>query len=297
MLGVADVGSGDAGGGSRLASGSTDCTLRIWDVERRSSVELRGHAAQVDSLAWHPTQPDRLATASSDRTVKQWDVRSGKCVASCATPGENILIAWRPQGDALVFGNRDDVLAVLDAASWKLLASPAPHRFGLELNEMAFAPDGAHLVLCTAAGTVELLRWPRLERARTLHAHTAPCFCIDFDPTGRHFAVGSADALASVWDLAELLCVRTCARMEFPVRCVSFSHDGALLACSGEDAHIDIAAVATGAQLHALPLRQAVNAAVWHPRQYLLAYGGDAHGGSSSGADAPIRIFGLPPAP
>ena len=47
--------------------------------------------------------------------------------------------------------------------------------------------------------------------AHTLHAHTANCYCIEFDPEGTHFAVGGADAMVSVWNVAELACMRTCA--------------------------------------------------------------------------------------
>ena len=37
-----------------------------------------------------------------------------------------------------------------------------------------------------------------------LQAHPANCICIEFDPTGKYFAVGSADALVSLWDVNEL---------------------------------------------------------------------------------------------
>ena len=53
-------------------------------------------------------------------------------------------------------------------------------------------------------------------------AHPGNCICIEFDPTGKYFAVGSADALVSLWDAAELACVRTFARLEWPVRAISF---------------------------------------------------------------------------
>ena len=63
-----------------------------------------------------------------------------------------------------------------------------------------------------------------------LQAHTANCICIEFDPTGKYFAVGSADALVSLWDVNELACVRTFSYLEWPVRTISFSHDGKLIA-------------------------------------------------------------------
>lgn len=43
-------------------------------------------------------------------------------------------------------------------------------------------------------------------------------------------AVGGADAVVSIWDARELLSARAITRLEWPIRSVSFSHDGLLLA-------------------------------------------------------------------
>ena len=54
--------------------------------------------------------------------------------------------------------------------------------------------------------------YPSLEVQHDIVAHPANCICIEFDPTGRHFAVGSADALLSVWDAQQLMCRHTVSR-------------------------------------------------------------------------------------
>jgi THO complex subunit 3 len=36
-------------------------------------------------------------------------------------------------------------------------------------------------------GTVEVLEYPSLQTLQTLVAHTAGCYCIAIDPTGRYF--------------------------------------------------------------------------------------------------------------
>lgn len=51
--------------------------------------------------------------------------------------------------------------------------------------------------------------FPDLKLHHTLNAHPANCICIEFDPKGKYFATGSADALISIWDVAELACIRT----------------------------------------------------------------------------------------
>ena len=73
-----------------------------------------------------------------------------------------------------------------------------------------------------------------------LQAHPANCICIEFDPTGKYFAVGSADALVSLWDVNELACVRTFSYLEWPVRTISFSHDGKLIAMASVSSHCDL---------------------------------------------------------
>ena len=57
--------------------------------------------------------------------------------------------------------------------------------------------------------------YPELKEPHVLRAHPAACICIKFDPTGKYFATGSADALVSLWDSTELVCVRTFARLYF----------------------------------------------------------------------------------
>ena len=42
--------------------------------------------------------------------------------------------------------------------------------------------------------------------------HTANCICLKFDPTGRYFAVGAADACVSIVDANDFICVRTLGR-------------------------------------------------------------------------------------
>jgi hypothetical protein len=64
--------------GRRLASGSQDGTVRVWDAASGQEVlTLRGHADRVMSVAFSP-EGRRLASGSMDRTVRLWDVASGQ---------------------------------------------------------------------------------------------------------------------------------------------------------------------------------------------------------------------------
>lgn len=51
-------------------------------------------------------------------------------------------------------------------------------------------------------------RYPELQVLHVAKGHCGTCICIDFDPTGKHFAVGSADASVSIWLVDSFVCVR-----------------------------------------------------------------------------------------
>gem|GEM_PF-1608352 len=97
-----------SGDGSRLASTSTDRTLRLWDPATGELIRtLAGHERVVTAVAFS-RDGSRLASASDDRTVRLWDMRVPILFLNGSTPSPRAnLISdalqrlWRLRVDGL----------------------------------------------------------------------------------------------------------------------------------------------------------------------------------------------------
>lgn len=87
-----------AGKGRWLATGSGDCTARIWDTDTGTPRHtLKQHRGWVLAVAWSP-DGSRLATCSMDGTVIVWDPETGKPVGKELTGHSKpvLAVAWEP---------------------------------------------------------------------------------------------------------------------------------------------------------------------------------------------------------
>jgi len=91
---------------TKLASGSVDCTVKIWDVETGQCLRtLRGHTEGVTSVAWHPCDSTKLASGADDDTAKIWDAETGDCLRTLTGHSKSMRsVAWRPGGTQLASG-------------------------------------------------------------------------------------------------------------------------------------------------------------------------------------------------
>ncbi|EGF78122.1 hypothetical protein BATDEDRAFT_90779 [Batrachochytrium dendrobatidis JAM81] len=286
--------------GRRVASGSADKTARIWTMERstlRESTELRGHQGSVSKAVWDPDHPDKLATASVDCSVRLWDVRAHRSPShTIQTKGENINMCWSPDSRCIAVGNRDDLITFIDPRGgtdgegkktyiWHTLSNEH------EINELDWNYAGDLLFLTTGEGTVKIIEFPSFKTVHSFKAHTANAYCIEFDPRGRYFATGGADAIVALWDIETLTSLQTFSRLDWPIRALSFSFDGDFIVYGSDDKCIDISHVESGEHIFTLKTNAAINSLAWHPTKHILAYATD--GSDHNGRPASLQVFGF----
>ncbi|TYT71531.1 hypothetical protein FXO09_09160 [Microcystis aeruginosa KLA2] len=67
--------------GKKLASGSEDKTIKIWDFDTDKAIEFEGnrHTQSVLSVAFS-SDNKTLASGSEDETIKLWEVKNGRLI-------------------------------------------------------------------------------------------------------------------------------------------------------------------------------------------------------------------------
>jgi WD40 repeat protein/serine/threonine protein kinase len=102
--------------GKRLASGGEANTVKIWDVQTGQLIHtLRGHTADIYTVAFSPGDGRWIASAGEDSTVKIWDSATGELVRSFR--GHEALVssvAFSIDGHLLYSGSRDHTVKVWD---------------------------------------------------------------------------------------------------------------------------------------------------------------------------------------
>ena len=101
--------------GTRLASGSTDQTVRLSDLtDKKNSVTLQKHTGWTNVLAFSP-DGKMLASGSTDKTVQLWDTTHGKPIATLTGHINGIAaLAFSPDGRTLVSGSTDGTIRFWD---------------------------------------------------------------------------------------------------------------------------------------------------------------------------------------
>lgn len=87
---------------------------------------LEGHAGDVNSTAWSPTDKDTLVSCGGDKKIRVWKIGSSLDPQDAITPVHTVVAhelyikscAYNPSGDLLVTTSSDETIKLWSTVSW-----------------------------------------------------------------------------------------------------------------------------------------------------------------------------------
>jgi len=235
--------------GARIASGSEDRVVRLWDATTGQSLfELPGVTDTVTSVAFS-ADGRRVAAGSLDNVVRVWDANTGRLSASMSGHESAVTSVAFGSGDALLAsGSSDGTVRVWDLATSQLSFSlPAEQA----VQSVAFQPDGKRIAV---AGDDGLVVWDVAERKpwKSLDGHEGAVTSVAYAPDGSLLASASFDRTVRVWDAATGGAVAVIRDHDDPVFGVAFAGGGTRVVSTGLDKTVRIFDARSGAALGVL---------------------------------------------
>jgi len=179
----------------RAVSGSTDGTLRVWDLETGETLRtFEGHSRVVNTVA--VVDGCRVVSGSDDKTLRVWDLETGEILRIFKGHWLGVTAVAVVDGHRVISGSSDRTLQV-----WNLETGEDRRIFGGDSGVTAVAVvDSRRAISGSSDKSLRVWDLKTGETLRTLHGHlrkVAAVAVVD----GRRAVSGSSDGILRVWDL------------------------------------------------------------------------------------------------
>jgi WD40 repeat protein len=179
--------------GNKIASGSEDQTVIIWDQPTGKVLRiLRGHEAPVRSVSWHPG--GEIIASVADR-VYLWDAATGALRGTMRSSEGAVCADFSPDGKTLAVAGPEGSVRLIDSIEQGTGVVLLAH--GPRIRSLAFSRTGRWLAVGTGnrdepCGTVELFDVSSCSHVRTVARLGHWAEAVAFSPDEKTLAVGGA---------------------------------------------------------------------------------------------------------
>jgi WD40 repeat protein len=236
--------------GKRIASGSTDGTVRIWNPNSGEALlVLEGHSDSVIDVSWSHSG-SKLASISLDKTLRIWNASSGSLLVRTELDWGTVeTILWNDDDSRLALKTHRDVLSIVESTNGAL---------ALQFNCSEICANDNDNSRLTVIWEDEAFR---LYKARTR-------ILLESTVNGTIVEIESPNSgVIRVWDSRNGALLSTFDHKSMVEKATS-SNDGMKIASRGEDGHLRIWDAASGQELLKLEghhVDECIRSGVWNP--------------------------------
>lgn len=227
--------------GSRIASGSYDGTVKLWDLSRGQEIKtFSGQGGNILSVAYSP-DGRWISSGSTNSTIRIWEVETGTSRTLSGHSGFVRSLAYSPDGRRLVSGSGDKTVKIWDVQKGqelRTLRTIGGHTG--TVYAVAYSPDGRWIISSSEDQTVMLWSADDGIAIRTLTGHKGPVYAVAWSPDGKRIISCSDDKTLKVWDAASGRDLWTLLGHTGSVGAAVYTLDGRWILSSAEDKTIRI---------------------------------------------------------
>ena len=250
--------------GTKVVSGSSDKTVRIWDINTGELLKtLEGHTYNVNSVAITP-DGTKVVSGSSDKTVRIWDINTGELLKTLEGHTDIVgSVVVTCDGEKVVSGawSHDNTIRVWDLNTGDLICKfkGNAHRHEslvLTHDDKVLAPDAYYK-------TIKIWDLKTGELLKTLEGLTSTIESIAITPDGTKVVSGSDDKTIKIWDIETGELLKTLEGHTSTIESIAITPDGTKVVSGSDDKTIKIWDIETGKMIksfygHSAPIRTLV---------------------------------------
>jgi WD40 repeat protein/serine/threonine protein kinase len=272
---------------NRVAEGTSDGLIRIWDVDRQQTILTLSGPPPVGPfwgvrwLAWSP-DGSKLAAGFNDTTVHVWETASGKELTVFRQHKSPVIsVAFSSDGKRLAACGQDGSIKIWDLDTGRLTEEVIHPG---NVSACAWSPDDKLIAAGHFNGTVTVSGAKAGAKVVTLRGHVDIVYHLAWSPDSARLLSTGGDFTALVWDVASEKTDLPPLRHSHGITSAAWEPSGQRLATGSFDQTIKIWDATTGRET--LTLRghvETVTSLAWGPGGRL----------ASASNDGSLKIWGV----
>ena len=224
--------------GTRLAGGSKEPDVFLWDAATGTKTVLHGHTAAGQQRRL-PSRRQATGVRLVDKTIRQWDVGTGQMIdVRRGHPGAGASsVTYSPDGQWIASSGDDPTVRI-----WKTNDNEPPtvlpdHEG--RVHESFFSPDGLTIsTTCDSQRQWRIWPTPAATNRLVLRGHSSYVYPVVHSPDGRLLASAGWDDDHGIrlWDAASGTLVAVLTGHKYAIFSLAFSPDSRRLVSRSDDA-------------------------------------------------------------